>query len=92
MSKPDTGKTSVAIVISDLEFGGAQQQVVALANNIDPDLYDLHIISMADFVPLAEQLSIPDGRLHIVSKRWKSSPLSARRSHEEYDDDRADKL
>jgi len=71
MSKSGTAKKRVAIVISNLEFGGAQQQVVALANNIDPELFDLHVISLARFVPLAEHLSIPKGRLHIVSKRWK---------------------
>lgn len=60
----------VLIVTSNLEYGGAQRQIVELANNVDPALCELHICSLSDFVPLAAQL--PDSsRLHIIRKRAK---------------------
>lgn len=71
MSHTDIRKTTVAIVISNLEFGGAQQQIVELANNLDPGKFDVHVISLAHFVPLATSLRIPVERQHIVAKRWK---------------------
>lgn len=64
-------KTTVAIVISNLEFGGAQQQIVELANNLDPESFDVHVVSLARFVPLADSLKIPVERQHVVDKRWK---------------------
>jgi hypothetical protein len=49
-------KITVVIVISNLEYGGAQRQVVELANNIDTDCFDLHICSLSDYVPLSALL------------------------------------
>lgn len=63
--------TIIAIVVSNLEFGGAQQQIVELGNNLDRDRFELHVISLSTFVPLAEHLKIPADRLHVVAKRWK---------------------
>jgi glycosyltransferase involved in cell wall biosynthesis len=71
MAAPDASKTTVAIVISNLEFGGAQQQIVELANNMSPDEFDVHVICLAPFVPLAANLKIPESRQHIVAKSWK---------------------
>ena len=71
MAHRDVRKTTVAIVISNLEFGGAQQQIVELANNLGPDRFDAHVVSLAKFVPLASSLRIPKERQHIVAKRWK---------------------
>ena len=71
MTHPDDRKITVAIVISNLEYGGAQQQVVELANNLDPETFDVHVISLAHIVPLAANLEIPADRRHIVAKRWK---------------------
>jgi glycosyltransferase involved in cell wall biosynthesis len=64
-------KAVVAIVISNLEFGGAQQQIVELANNLDAERFIVHVISLADFIPLASNLQIPTSRLHVIRKRWK---------------------
>jgi glycosyltransferase involved in cell wall biosynthesis len=61
----------IAIVISNLEFGGAQQQVVAFANSVDSQEHEISIISLSDFTPLAESLTRLAGKPHIVQKRWK---------------------
>jgi glycosyltransferase involved in cell wall biosynthesis len=59
------------MVISTLEYGGAQRQVVELANNIDPCRFDAHICSLSDYVPLADRLVDRGRRLHVISKKWK---------------------
>jgi glycosyltransferase involved in cell wall biosynthesis len=63
--------TSVVIVISNLEYGGAQRQVVETANHMDAERFDVHICSLSDYVPLADTLRDRDRRLHIIRKRWK---------------------
>ncbi len=59
------------LVISNLEFGGAQRQVVELANAADPRRLDIHVCSLSDYVPLAEALRDSERRVHVVSKRFK---------------------
>jgi glycosyltransferase involved in cell wall biosynthesis len=59
------------MVISTLEYGGAQRQVVELANHIDPTRFDIHICSLSDYVPLADQMVDRERRLHIITKKWK---------------------
>ena len=65
------GKTCVVLVIDDFEFGGAQRQVVELANNIDAERFDLHVCALADYVPLAETLNEGNRRLHVIAKRFR---------------------
>jgi len=65
-----TSKTKVLIVISNLEFGGAQRQIVELVNNIDRTRFDLHICSLSNYVPLAKQF-IEGTPVHIIHKRAK---------------------
>ena len=59
----------VLLVISNLEYGGAQRQVVELANNFDPARVEVHVCSLSSYVPLARELQLPDGRVHVVEKR-----------------------
>ena len=59
------------VVISDLEFGGAQRQVIELANNMDPVRFDLHVVSLHDYVPLAQTLKQSERRLHVIQRRGK---------------------
>ncbi len=59
------------VVISDLEFGGAQRQVIELANNMDPGRFDLHVVSLHDYVPLGQALKEADRRLHVVRRASK---------------------
>jgi glycosyltransferase involved in cell wall biosynthesis len=64
------GPIRALLVISNLEYGGAQRQVVEIANNADPGSLDLHLCSLSGYVPLACDLAQP-ARLHVVQKRFK---------------------
>jgi glycosyltransferase involved in cell wall biosynthesis len=64
-------KIRVLLVISNLEYGGAQRQVVELANNLNPSRVEVHICSLSPYVPLAPALKLPADRLHLVVKRAK---------------------
>lgn len=44
------------VVVSNLEYGGAQRQIVELVNNMDPDRYLVRIVSLSDYLPLQKQL------------------------------------
>src|SRR4029078_6284791 len=59
------------LLISDLEFGGAQRQVIELANNMDPARFDIHVCCFSHYVPLASMLRDPESRLHVIPKRHK---------------------
>jgi glycosyltransferase involved in cell wall biosynthesis len=63
-------KTKVLIVISNMEFGGAQRQIVELVNNIDQEKFEIHVCSLSNYAPLGEQFNdkIP---LHIIHKKAK---------------------
>lgn len=64
-------KITIVIVNSDLEFGGAQRQIVELANNLDKEKFNVYICSLADYVPLADSLIDADKRLIIIKKYFK---------------------
>jgi glycosyltransferase involved in cell wall biosynthesis len=59
------------IVISDLEFGGSQRQVVELANHMDPERFDVHVVSLQEYTPLAHSLHDAGRRLHVIQRRGK---------------------
>jgi hypothetical protein len=44
---------TVVLVISNLEYGGAQRQIVELANNFDPARVEVHVCSLSSYRPLA---------------------------------------
>ncbi|MEP6664324.1 MAG: glycosyltransferase [Verrucomicrobiota bacterium] len=54
-----------------MEYGGAQRQVVELANHINPDVFKIHVCSLSDYVPLSSELKLGDERLHIARKQHK---------------------
>jgi glycosyltransferase involved in cell wall biosynthesis len=59
------------LVISNLEYGGAQRQVVELANAMNADGARAYVCSLSDYVPLAQQLHCADEVLRVVDKRCK---------------------
>ncbi len=61
----------VCIVISNLEYGGAQRQVVELANNMDRGRFDVHVCSLSEYVPLSDALHERDTCLRVVRKMFK---------------------
>ena len=58
----------VVLVIDDLEYGGAQRQVIELANNMNRDLFDVHVCTLSNYVPLGKQLKDSERRLHTIVK------------------------
>lgn len=63
-------KTKVLIVISNMEFGGAQRQIVELVNNIDQSKFEIHVCSLSLYAPLAELFN-NHVHFHIVNKQAK---------------------
>lgn len=59
----------VALLISNLEYGGAQRQVVELANRLNAAGHDVHVCCLSDYVPLSAELHDSANRLHVVKKR-----------------------
>jgi len=57
------------VVISDLEFGGAQRQVVELANSMNENHCQVHVVSLADYVPLADSLKNRQERFKFILRR-----------------------
>jgi glycosyltransferase involved in cell wall biosynthesis len=68
---PDPAPPIALLLISDLEFGGAQRQVIELANSMDPRRFEMHVCSLSDYVPLADGLFDRESRLHIIRKAHK---------------------
>ena len=60
----------VLLVISNLEFGGAQRQVIELANQMLADGNVVDICSLSSYVPLASSLHKSEQRLHVINKRF----------------------
>lgn len=61
-------KCKVLVVISSLEYGGAERQVVELANHVDQERFVLHVCVLSDYVPLATSLR-KSVSLHIPNKK-----------------------
>ncbi len=59
----------VALVVSNLEHGGAQRQVIALANRLNATGVDATVVSLSHYIPLAAGLADASTRLHVVEKR-----------------------
>lgn len=71
IARSSSGPVRVLVVISNLEYGGAQRQVIELANQLDPARFDAHVCSLSDYTPLANLLADADRRLHVVRKTFK---------------------
>ncbi|MFH1755960.1 MAG: glycosyltransferase [Candidatus Latescibacterota bacterium] len=69
--RPSHPPHPVVLVIDNLEYGGAQRQVVELANHIDPSQFDVHICSLSEYVPLADRMVDRERCLHVITKKWK---------------------
>lgn len=68
-SADDRRRLRVALVVSNLEYGGAQRQVVQLARSLDARRFETRICSLSSYVPLADELPELKQRLHVVEKR-----------------------
>ena len=65
----DNRPLSVMLVISSLEYGGAERQVIELVKNFDRSKIDPIICSLSHEVPLAEHLPDIERDLIIVEKK-----------------------
>lgn len=59
------------LLISNLEYGGAQRQVMEIANHLNAERCHVHICCLSDYVPLAERLIDREHRLHVIRKYHK---------------------
>ncbi|XOV86650.1 MAG: glycosyltransferase [Pseudomonadota bacterium] len=60
----------ILLVISNLTYGGAERQVVEIANGLDRARYDVHVCILSNHAPLASALNDPS-RLHRIPKHNK---------------------
>ena len=63
-------RIKILIVVSNLEFGGAQRQIIELVNNIDHSKYIMYICSLSNYIPLANRLKRKDS-VYIINKKFK---------------------
>ncbi len=63
---------AVSLVVSNLEYGGAQRQVVALANQLALRGVSTHVVSLSPYVPLASGLDSSESRLHVIEKHHRT--------------------
>ncbi len=61
----------ILLLISNLEYGGAQRQVVLLTNHLNGIGVETHVACLSGYVPLSRELRDADRFLHIVQKRSK---------------------
>ena len=62
-------KICVVLVVDDLGLGGAERQVVELANNMDRNRFEVHICTLSDHLPLKEQLKDFEAKIHVVARK-----------------------
>lgn len=59
----------VVLVVDDLGYGGAERQVVELANNLDGNRFDVHVCTLSSHLPLRDQLRDSDNKLHVIERK-----------------------
>lgn len=64
----------VMLLISSLEHGGAERQVVELANRLGKDGFRVLVCALEDCNPLADQLVHREGNFRVVAKRGRYDP------------------
>ena len=64
-----TERTCVVLVVDDLGYGGAERQVVELANNIDRNRFDIHVCTLSDHMPLRNQWKDAEHNLHVIARK-----------------------
>lgn len=70
-SRKNPERINLALVISNLSYGGAERQVLELANNIDSTAFNVHLFILSEHAPLADRLKDRESRLHQIVKRHK---------------------
>jgi glycosyltransferase involved in cell wall biosynthesis len=66
-----SNRIKILTVISNLEYGGAQRQLILLANRIDRSRFELDVCTLSDYIPLAAKSLSASCRVHMFPKRGK---------------------
>ena len=61
----------LVLVVDDLGYGGAERQVIELANNLDKSRFNVHVCSLSEHLPLRDQLNILKTNLHVVERKFR---------------------
>jgi len=64
-------RIKVMLMISSLEYGGSEQQVIQLANHLNPNQFEVCICSLSPLIPLINSLKNNNIKIHIVEKKSK---------------------
>ena len=64
-----TKRICVVLVVDDLGYGGAERQVVELANNIDRNCFEVHVCTLSDHLPLRDRLKYLENNLHVIERK-----------------------
>jgi len=67
--EPTTARIRVVLVVDDLGYGGAERQVVELANGMDSEHFEVHVCTLSEHVPLSSRLRDAEHRLHVIKRR-----------------------
>lgn len=62
-------KICVVLVVDDLGYGGAERQVVELANNLDASRFNVHVCTLSKHLPLKAQFNGTDDNLHVIERK-----------------------
>ena len=71
ITKKQYNRICVVLVVDDLGYGGAERQVIELANNLDRSFFDVHVCSLSEHLPLGDQLNILKNNLHVVARKFR---------------------
>ena len=63
--------TRVALVIGQLGLGGAEKQLVLLAQHLPRDEFDVHVCAISESGELACELERSGIPVSVIGKRWK---------------------
>jgi glycosyltransferase involved in cell wall biosynthesis len=69
MTKEANDRICVLLVVDDLGYGGAERQVIELANNLDPLRFEVHVCTLSNYLPLRNQLKDSESKLNVLSMK-----------------------
>ena len=62
-------RVCAVLVVDDLGYGGAERQVVELANHMDRSRFDVHVCALSKHIPLGNELRNAEQTLHVIETR-----------------------
>lgn len=62
-------KRTIILAINSLDLGGAERQLIRIANAIDEDEFNIHVVSFSEDNPLAQGLDASKVRFHAIHRK-----------------------